>query len=63
MQKCRPVGAGGTMAPPYFSRSVNPISTKESDYAHHNTNCYPGFSDPPAALKVAHKGRKGLGLQ
>ena len=25
--------AGGAMAPPYFGRSVNPISTKGADYA------------------------------
>ena len=63
MQKCRPVGAGGAMAPPYFYRPIDPTSIRGSDYAHQNTNCPPEFSNPPAALKVAHKGRTGLGLQ
>ena len=29
-----PGDARGTMAPPDFGRSVNPISTKGADYAH-----------------------------
>ena len=32
-----PGGAGGAMAPPDFVRSVNPISTRETDYAHKTT--------------------------
>ena len=37
------------MAHPYFDRLVNPISTGEADYAHHNT-CLCGFSNLPRAL-------------
>ena len=43
------VGAGGAMAPPYFGRSVNPISTV---YAHLITTGTPGFSDLPMALYI-----------
>ena len=38
-----PVGAGGTMAPPDFGRSVNPISTKGADYAHQIILASPDF--------------------
>ena len=44
-------GAGGAMAPPDFGRSVNPISTRGTDYAHLITTGTPGFSDLPTALK------------
>ena len=44
MQGC-PLGAGGAMAPPYFGRSVNPISTRGTDYFHLITTGTPGFSD------------------
>ena len=43
-------GAGGAKAPPDFGRSVNPISTRGTDYAHLNTTGTPGFSDLPTAL-------------
>ena len=46
-----PGGAGGAMAPPDFGRSVNPISTMGTDYAHLITTGTPGFSDLPTALK------------
>ena len=45
-----PVDAGGAMAPPDFGRSVNPISTRGTDYAHLITTGTPGFSDLPTAL-------------
>ena len=37
--------AGGAMAPPDFGRSVNPISTRGTNYAHLITTDTPGFSD------------------
>ena len=46
----RPVGARGTMVPPDFGRSVNPISTRGgADYAHHITTAPSPyiFSDGP----------------
>ena len=42
--------SGGAKAPPDFGRSVNPISTRGTDYAHLNTTGTPGFSDLPTAL-------------
>ena len=48
--KCRGVVPGGAMAPPDFGRSVNPISTRVADYAHHITTGLPGFTDLPTAL-------------
>ena len=45
-----PGGAGGAMTPPDFGRSVNPISTRGTDYAHLTTAGTPGFSDLPTAL-------------
>ena len=45
-----PVDAGGAMAPPDFGRSVNPILTRGTDYAHLITTGTPGFSDLPTAL-------------
>ena len=49
-----PVGAGIAMAPPDFERSVNPISTRRADYAHHITTGPPGFSEIPTALDSEH---------
>ena len=40
------------MAPPDFGKSVNPISTRETDYAHLITTGTPGFSDLPTALST-----------
>ena len=48
-----PGGVGGAMAPPDFGRSVNPISTRGTDYAHLITIGTPGFSDLPTALQLA----------
>ena len=48
-----PGGCHGTMAPPHFGRSVNPISTRGGRLyppnAHQNGTL--GFSDLPTALK------------
>ena len=52
----RLVGAGGAMAPPDFDRSVNPISTRGTDYAHLITTGTPGFSDLPTALNFRSSG-------
>jgi hypothetical protein len=42
---------GGTCSPaPVFGRTVNPISTREADCAHHSTTCPSGFSDLATAL-------------
>ena len=38
------------MAQPDFGRSVNPISTRGTDFAHLITTGTPGFSDLPTAL-------------
>ena len=38
------------MAYPEFGRSVNPILTRGTNYAHLITTGTPGFSDPPTAL-------------
>ena len=38
-------GGGGALVPAVFGRSVNPISTRGTDYAHLCTTCPPGFSD------------------
>ena len=43
--------AGGAAAPPDFGRSVNPISTRGADYAHHSTTCPPGFLTLAASLR------------
>ena len=45
-----PGGAGGATTPPDFGRSVNPNSTKGTDYAHLITTGTPRFSDLPTAL-------------
>ena len=45
-----PGGAGCEMAHTDFGRSVNPISTRGTDYAHLITTGTPGFSDLPTAL-------------
>ena len=47
-----PEGAGDAMAPPAFGRSVNPISTRGTDYAHLITTGTTGFSDLPTALRM-----------
>ena len=51
----RGVVSGGAMAHPDFGRSINPISTRGTDYGHLITTGTPGFSDLPTALKHPHK--------
>ena len=51
-QVCRSRGCQGC-APPNFGKSVNPISTRAADYAHHITTAPPPRSlDLPTALCV-----------
>ena len=40
------------LAHPEFGRSVNPITTREADYAHHITTSPPGFENPAASLHI-----------
>ena len=46
-----PGGAGDAMTPPEFGRSVNPISTRRTDYAHLITTGTPGFPELLTVLK------------
>ena len=46
----RPVVTGCAMAHPDFGRSVNPISTRGTDYVHLITTGNSGFSNLPTAL-------------
>ena len=43
--------AGWALAHPEFWSSVNPITTRGADYAHHITASPPGFENPAAALR------------
>ena len=43
-------GAAGARAPPEFGRSVNPIQTREADYAPHTTASPPGFKKLSTSL-------------
>ena len=42
--------AGRAFAHLEFGSSVNPITTRRADYAHHTTASPPGFEDPGAWL-------------
>ena len=42
--------AGWALAHLEFGSSVNPITTRGADYAHHITASPPGFENPAAAL-------------
>ena len=42
---------GWALAHPEFGSSVNPITTKGADYAHHITARPPRFENPAASLK------------
>ena len=42
--------AGWALAHPEFGISVNPITTRGADYAHHITASPPGFENPVASL-------------
>ena len=48
-----PRGVGDAMAPPDFGRSVDPISSRGTDYTHLIATGTPGFSDLPTALCCA----------
>jgi len=41
---------GWALAHPEFGSSVNPIPTRGADYAHHITDCPPGFENLAASL-------------
>ena len=40
------------LAHPEFESSVNPITTRGADYAHHITASPPGFENPAASLSI-----------
>ena len=42
--------AGWALAHPEFGSSVNPITTRGADYAHHTTASPPEFENPAASL-------------
>ena len=42
--------AGWALGHPEFRSSVNPITTRGADYAHHITASPPGFENPAASL-------------
>ena len=44
--------AGWALAQPEFGSSVNPITTRGADYAHHITASPPGFEIPTASLDI-----------
>ena len=44
------VGVGDAIVPQNLGRSVNPVSTRGADYAHHITTGSSGFPDLPTAL-------------
>ena len=46
--------AGWALAHPEFGSSVNPITTRGADYAHHITASPPGFEIPAASLNAVH---------
>ena len=41
------------LAHPEFGTSVNPITTRGADYAHHITASPPGFENPAASLLMS----------
>ena len=51
-------GEGGALAHPEFGSSVNPITIRGADYAHHITASPPGFENPAAALQDQLEGQK-----
>ena len=44
--------AGWAKAHPEFGSSINPITTRAADYAHHITASPPGFEIPAASLNM-----------
>ena len=53
MKHYRPVARGGAggLGGLVFGQTVNPISTRGADYAHHSPTSPPGFSDLATALQ------------
>ena len=47
--------AGLALPHPEFGSSVNPITTRGADYAHHITASPPGFENPAASLFWCHR--------
>jgi hypothetical protein len=45
-------GAGGALAPPVFGQTVNPISTRGTEYTRHSTTSPPRISDLATGLYV-----------
>ena len=54
MQARRKWGGLGSLAPPIFGQTVNPISTRVADYAHHSNTSPPGFLDLATALPYVY---------
>ena len=50
-------GTLGASAPPMFGRTVNPISTRGADFAHHSTTSPLKFSDLATALDISYLDR------
>ena len=56
--------AGWALAHSEFGSSVNPITTRGADYAHHITASPPGFENPAASLRLGDSDvRILLGIQ
>ena len=49
-------------AHPEFGSSVNPITTREADYAHCITSCPPGFKSLAASLSLVMSLRRAEGF-
>ena len=49
------VWAGWALAHPEFQSSINPLTTRGADYAHHITASPPGFENPAASLQSTYK--------
>ena len=54
MQGRRKRGEGGGLQPQFSCQTVNPFSTRGTDYAHHSTTSPLGFLDLATALNYAH---------
>ena len=52
--------AGWALAHPEFGNSVNPITTRGADYAHHITVSPPRFENPAAILSLGSNKFKRL---
>ena len=54
--------AGRALAHPEFGSSVNSITTRGANYAHHITASPPGFENPAAALHFVNNFEPNLTL-